>query len=183
VHFLAPGALGGLKSSFFPEGGLLAEQQSAHSATSSNRLADAGPALREWWQRPYAGYGFGTRITEPANPKNNALILDDQWLGLLLEVGLAGALAFLWLMLRTVRRLGTAARGDPTEHGWLLAGLAAAILSLGIGMITFDAFGFSQVTFLLFVMIGLSVPAIRLAETPDPRQPLAGVARRTSASA
>ena len=186
VHFLAPGALGGLKSAFFPEGGLLAEQQSAHSATSSNRLADAGPALHEWWHRPYAGYGFGTRITEPANPKNNALILDDQWIGLLLEVGLAGALAFLWLMLRTVRRLGRAARGDPTEHGWLLAGLAAGILSCGIGMITFDAFGFSQVTFLLFFMIGLSVPAIRLAQTPEPSQPrgeaLAGTGRRPSAS-
>jgi hypothetical protein len=176
VHFLAPGALGGLKSAFFPEGGLLAEQESAHSATSSNRLADAGPALREWWKRPYVGYGFGTRITEPANPKNNALILDDQWLGMLLEVGLLGTLAFLWLMLRSVRRLGRAARSDDSEHGWLLAGLAASILSLGIGMITFDAFGFTQVTFLLFVMIGLSVPALRFAkqaEQPPQRRPTA----------
>jgi polysaccharide biosynthesis protein PslJ len=169
VHFLAPGALGGLKSAFFPEGGLLAEQQSAHSATSSNRLADAGPALHEWWKHPYVGYGFGTRITEPANPKNNALILDDQWLGLLLEVGLLGTLAFVWLMLRSVRRLGRAARADDSDHGWLLAALAASILSLGIGMITFDAFGFTQVTFLLFVMIGLSVPAVRFAKAPDGR--------------
>jgi hypothetical protein len=167
VHFLAPGALGGLKSAFFPEGGLLAEQESAHSATSSNRLADAGPALREWWKHPYVGYGFGTRITEPANPKNNALILDDQWLGLLLEVGLMGTLAFMWLMLRSVRRLGRAARADDSDHGWLLAGLAASILSLGIGMITFDAFGFTQVTFLLFLMIGVSVPALRFAKQPE----------------
>jgi hypothetical protein len=170
VHFLAPGALGGLKSAFFPEGGLLAEQQSAHSATSSNRLADAGPALREWWERPYVGYGFGTRIAEPANPKNNALILDNQWLGLLLEVGLLGTIAFGWLLLRSVRRLGRAARADDSEHGWLLAALAASILSFGIGMITFDAFGFTQVTFLLFVMIGLAVPAIRLAKAPDGAQ-------------
>lgn len=166
VHFIAPGALGGLKSAFFPEGGLLAEQQSAHSATASNRLADAGPAFREWWQRPYVGYGFGTRITEPTDPKTNALILDDQWLGLLLEVGLVGALAFAWLLARCVRRLGRAARGDPSEHGWLLAALAAAIAAYAIGMITFDAFGFGQVTFLLFIMIGLSVPALRLARRP-----------------
>jgi hypothetical protein len=63
--------------------------------------------------------------------------------------------------------LGRAARADDSAHGWLLAGLAASILSLGIGMITFDAFGFTQVTFLLFLMIGVSVPALRFAKQPE----------------
>lgn len=166
VHLLAPGSLGSLKSAFFPEEGLIAQQQSAHSATSSNRLADTGPALREWWKEPYLGQGFGTRIADVGNPKNNALILDDQWLGLLLEVGLAGAIAFLWLLVRTVRRLTRASRGDPSDHGWLLTALAASITAFGIGMITFDAFGFVQVTFLLFIMIGLAVSAVRLSDGP-----------------
>ena len=163
VHLMAPGALGGLKNAFFPAGGLVAEQTSAANSTASNRLADAGPALKEWWQQPYLGGGFGTRISEPDNPKNNAHILDDQWLGLLLETGLLGTLAFGWLLARSVRRLGRAARADPSEHGWLLAGLAAAVTAYAIGMITFDAFGFIQVTLLLFIMIGLSIPAIRLS--------------------
>jgi polysaccharide biosynthesis protein PslJ len=163
IHLLAPGAIGSLKSAFLPESGLIAEQQTATSATGSNRLADAGPALREWWQRPYVGYGYGTRVTTVGDPKVNAFILDNQWLGLLLEVGLLGALAFLWLLVRSVRRLGTAARGDPTEHGWLLSGLAAAITAFGVGMITFDALAFTQVTFLLFIMIGLAIPALRFA--------------------
>jgi hypothetical protein len=167
VHLLAPGAMGSLKNAFFPDEGLIAEQQSAHSATSSNRLADAGPALSQWWDLPYLGHGFGTRITDSTNPKNNALILDDQWLGLLLEIGLAGALAVLWLFARSVRRLTVAARGDPGPHGWLLAALAAAIAAYAIGMITFDAFGFAQVTCLLFIMIGMSVPALRFARTPE----------------
>ena len=166
VHFLAPGALGGLKSAFFPEEGLIAQQTSAYSATSSNRLADAGPALREAWKQPYVGLGWGTRITEPANPKNNAIILDNMWLSLLLETGLAGVCALLWLLARSVRRLGRAARRDRTEHGWLLAALAAAIASYGIGMFTFDSLAFVQLTFLLFIMIGLAVPAIRLANGP-----------------
>jgi hypothetical protein len=169
VHFLAPGAMGGLKYAFFPEEGLIAQQQTAFSATSSNRLADVGPALQEWWQRPYFGYGFATRITDPAEPKNNALILDNQWLGYLLEVGLAGTLALVWLFGRSLRRLAIGARGDPTPHGWLLAGLAAAIAAFAIGMITFDAFACSQVTFLLFLLIGLSVPAIRLSRMPKGR--------------
>ena len=166
VHFLAPGALGGLKSAFFPEEGLIAQQSSAHSSTSSNRLADAGPALSEAWKQPYVGYGWGTRITEPANPKNNALILDNMWLSLLLETGLAGVFALLWLFGRSVRRLGRAARRDPTEHGWLLAALASSITAYGVGMFTFDSLAFVQLTFLLFMMIGLAVPAIRFANGP-----------------
>jgi polysaccharide biosynthesis protein PslJ len=167
VHFFAPGSLGSLKNAFFPEEGIVAQQTSAHSATSSNRLADTGPALREWWERPYVGHGFGTRIADSANPKNNALILDDQWLGLMIEVGLAGTIAFLWLLIRVVRRLGRASRSDPSDNGWLLAALAAAITSFGIGMITFDAFGFVQVTFLFFIMIGMAVSAVRLSGPPE----------------
>jgi len=167
VHLLAPGAMGSLKNAFLPPEGLVAEQQTAYSDTSSNRLADVGPALTEWWTRPYLGYGYGTRITDPEDPKNNALILDDQWLGQLLEVGLAGTLALIWLFGRTLRRLAMGARGDPSPHGWLLAGIAAAIAAFAIGMITFDAFAFGQVTFLLFLLIGLSVPALRFAQTPD----------------
>jgi polysaccharide biosynthesis protein PslJ len=167
VHLLAPGSMGSLKNAFLPEGGLIAEQQTAFSATSSNRLADVGPALREWWLRPYFGYGYGTRITDPADPKNNAFILDNQWLGQLLEVGLAGALALIWLFGRSFRRLAVGARRDPSPLGWLLAGIAAAIAAFAIGMITFDAFAFGQVTFLLFLLIGLSVPALRLARMPD----------------
>jgi hypothetical protein len=171
VHLMAPGALGGLKSAFFPSGGLIAEQQYAFSNTSSNRLADLGPGLKEWWKHPYVGYGWGTRITEPDDPKNNALILDNQWLGLLLDVGLVGALAILWLLVRSVSRLAAAARGDPTEHGWLLVALAAAISAFGVGMVTFDSFAFIQVTFLFFILIGLSVPAVRLAGSKEAAVP------------
>jgi hypothetical protein len=43
-----------------------------------------------------------------------------------------------------------------------LAGLAAAITAYGIGMITYDAFAFTQVTFLLFIMLGLGIAAARV---------------------
>jgi hypothetical protein len=167
IHVLAPGAIGTTKDAFFPDQGLVAQQQAAHSSTSSNRLADLGPALDEWWQRPYVGYGWGTGISDPAHPKNNALILDNQWLGALHDAGIAFVAALVWLFGRAVRRLIRAARRDGTEHGWLLTALAAAILSCAVGMFTFDAFAFYQVPFLLFALIGLSVPAVRLARQTE----------------
>ena len=61
---------------------------------------------------------------------------------------------------------GRAARVDPGPHGWLLAGLAASIAAFAVGMVTFDAFSFGQATFLAFVLIGLSVSALRFSKAP-----------------
>ena len=168
VFLLSPGVLGGLKAAFLPEGGLVAEQEAAYSEVSSNRLADVGPTLEEWAESPIFGHGYGARVADPNNPNANGLILDDQWLGLLLDAGLVGAVAFLWLFVRSYRRLAKGARATEGPDGWLLAGLAASIAAFAIGMVTFDAFSFVQATFLLFVLIGLSVPALRFARSEEP---------------
>jgi hypothetical protein len=169
VHFAAPEALGGIKSAFLPQGGLVAEQNMNAGESSSNRLADLGPSLAEWAKTPALGQGFGTRISSPFDPNVNAFILDDQWLGTLLETGAFGFLSVLWLFARAIRRTGRAARRDRSPFGWLLAALTASIMGFAVGMITFDAFAFFQVTFLCFVMIGLAVPAARLAnQTTEP---------------
>jgi O-antigen ligase/polysaccharide polymerase Wzy-like membrane protein len=173
VHVAVPGTLGSLKSSFFPSGGLIAEQQSGAGTYGSNRLADLGPALKEWKKTPHFGQGFGTRITQRSDPKWNSPILDDQWLGWLLETGWLGFVALLWLFFRSVRRLGRAARKDDSDHGWLLASLAASITAMGIGMITFDAFGFIQVAILLFIVFGVGAAAVRLAK-PEAAAPRRG---------
>jgi O-antigen ligase len=162
MPFAAPEALGGIKSAFMPQGGLIAEQTTNAGQVSSNRLADVGPALREWSSQPLFGQGYGTRITDVRDPNSNALILDNQWLATLLETGLLGLLAVLWLFGRAVHRSGRASRRDQTPFGWLPSALAAAITGFLVGMLTFDAFAFAQVTFLCFVLIGLSVPAARL---------------------
>jgi hypothetical protein len=169
VHFAAPEALGGIKSAFLPQGGLVAEQNMNAGESSSNRLADLGPSLAEWAKTPALGQGFGTRISSPFDPNVNAFILDDQWLGTLLETGAFGFLSVLWLFARAIRRTGRAARRDRSPFGWLLAALTASIMGFAVGMFTFDAFAFFQVTFLCFVMIGLAVPAARLAnQTTEP---------------
>lgn len=161
VQMAMPGTLGTLKRSFFPEGGLIAEQQGGAGTYGSGRIADLGPGFREWSKRPILGQGFGTRITNRDDPRVNAPILDNQWLGLLLETGVAGVVAILWLLIRSVRRLGRRARADDSPEGWLMAGLAAAVGAFGAGMFTYDAFSFIQVTFLLFILLGLAAPALR----------------------
>jgi O-antigen ligase len=159
VHVAIPSTLGSLKSAFFPEGGLVAEQQAAPGTYGSGRLADLGPSLEEFGETPLFGQGFGTRITEWE--RANAPILDNQWLGLLLETGAIGAFAFAWLILRSTRRLRRAARADSSPRGWLFAGLAASTSAYGVGMFTYDALAFVQVTFVFFFVLALGAAALR----------------------
>jgi polysaccharide biosynthesis protein PslJ len=168
VHVAVPGTLGSLKESFFPEEGLIAEQSQGAGTYGSGRVADLGPGLKEWKRTPYFGQGVGTRITERINPKWNAPILDDQWLGQLLETGALGFFSLIWLFRRSVRRLSKASKRADSDHGWLMAGLGAAITAFAIGMFTYDAWGFAQVGVMAFVLMGIGAAAVRLTDEPDP---------------
>jgi hypothetical protein len=54
-----------------------------------------------------------------------------------------------------VRRFGKEAKRDDSARGWLLAAVAASTAAFAVGMLTYDAFSFIQVTFLLFIMVGI----------------------------
>jgi O-antigen ligase len=167
IHLVLPGTLGALKESFSPAGGLVAEQRSDVGQSGSGRLADLGPGLDEWKQQPLVGVGFGTRVVDASDTRGaTANILDDQWLGTLIETGTLGAFGWLWFFVRAVRRFGAEARRDDSDRGWLLVSLAASVGAFGVGMATFDAFSFIQVTFLLFIFVGLG--SALLAERPTP---------------
>ncbi len=159
VHIALPGTIGSLKSSFFPEGGLIAENSENAGYRGSARLADVGPALDEFQQQPFVGKGYGTLIVEEG--RANAPILDNQWLGTLLEIGAVGVIAWLWLLCRAVRLLGRRAREDTGNLGLLAAGIAASITAFAIGMFTYDAFAFIQVTFVFFILLSFGAVLIR----------------------
>ena len=53
--------------------------------------------------------------------------------------------------------------GDGDE--WLFLGLAASILSFAIGMLTFDAFSFTQVYFVFWILLGLSAALLSVPAT------------------
>ena len=166
IHFALPGTIGSLTQAFFPSGGLVAQQESSPGASGSGRLADVGPALDQFKLQPLFGQGFGTRVVNPGAGAVPANVLDDQWLGSLLETGVAGVAAWLWFFGRAVRRFGREAKRDTSDRGWLLAALAAGIAAYAVGMLTYDAFSFIQVTFLLFFFIGLGSAVYQTVPEP-----------------
>jgi O-antigen ligase len=168
IHLMLPGTIGTIRASFFPEEGLLAQQSENAGSRGSGRVADLGPALDEFSQTPIFGQGYGTRLT--GRDKQNAQILDDQWLKTLLETGLVGAFAWFWIFGRSIRRLSRVAKEDQSEDGLLYVALAASVTAFAIGMVLFDAFAFIQVTFILFIVLALGSVALsareRSARTP-----------------
>lgn len=139
VYVAIPGMLGTLTQLFTGISG----DGSARSRTDSYSLA-----LDFIARSPLFGRGFSTFLPEYR-------ILDNQYLGLLIEVGIVGVLAVLALFLvafasaRTVRRTST----DPATRSLaqaLIAMVAAGVFSFA----TFDAFGFPQVASLVFLGIG-----------------------------
>jgi hypothetical protein len=158
THFALPGTLGSLRYSFFPEGGLIQQQRHpGANCDSGGRIADIGPTVAEVKKKPFFGYGFGTRVV--TGPEQNACVLDNQWLGTFYELGIVGALAWLFLFLAVLRRLGGSSKEDDTARGWLLVAVTASVTAYAAGMATYDALGFIQVTFLLFIILGLGAAA------------------------
>jgi hypothetical protein len=168
IHFALPGTLGTLRSSFFPKGGLIAQQNNA--AVGSGRLATFGPALHyELSPDPLLGEGFGTRVTQPDEIVRvpNGPILDDQWLGILLETGIIGFSLLAFVIIRFITVAGrTAKRELSSPRGQLLAATVASVTAFAVGMWTFDAFSFIQVTFLFFFFLGLGAAALRVRDAP-----------------
>jgi hypothetical protein len=170
LHIALPGTIGSLRASFFPKGGLIQEQR---GYKDQGRVGDIGPTFHEISSEPLFGEGFGTRLVfwRQVNgifTKPNARILDDQWLATLLETGVVGAFAWLWLFVRSIRRLTRAAKTEDGPRAWLMAALLASITAYAVGMLTYDAFSFIQVTFFLYILLGfacgLLAPVARRAE-------------------
>ena len=170
IKLVLPGTLGAIKQSFLPAGGLVAEQQSMPGESGSGRLADIGPALQEWKQKPLLGAGLRHARRRTPGPRIRANILDNEWLGTLIEVGALGFFGWLWFFARVVRRFGKEAKEDDSDRGWLLVSIAASVAAFAVGMFTFDAFSFIQVTFLMFVLVGLGAALVGQRPTPLARR-------------
>jgi O-antigen ligase len=181
VHILLPGTLGALKQSFMPAGGLVAEQKASPNSVGSGRLADVGPGIDLWKQSPLFGEGYGTQTVDLSDPNSQTRIFDDQWLGTLTGTGIFGTAAWLWFFARAIRRFGAEAKEDQSDRGWLLASIAAGVGAYAVGMLTFDAFSFIQVTFMLFMLVALG--SALLAEPPTPLRVRARFSRRFAGAA
>jgi hypothetical protein len=162
INFIMPGTLGSLRASLQPEAAIKQQEQNPDSQESAGRVADLGPSFAQFREKPVLGYGVGTRIV--SGDTANARILDDQWLDTLLDTGLVGTIGLAWLLGRFVRQLSVASL-RAGKDGVLLAALGAAVFSSIVSMFTYDALGFTQVTVVLFVLLGIG-SALVLAPEP-----------------
>ena len=168
VHFALPGTIGGFKEAFMPKGGLVAQQSRFQPGwnpqLAGGRIRLIKPMLTEASGKPFFGEGYGTRISGFNEPDRNAPILDNQWLNNVLDIGFIGLGAWVWLFTGAVRALSRASRTAVShDDGWLFASLAASVAGFAVGMFTFDAFGFTQVTFIFWVLLALSAALLDIS--------------------
>jgi polysaccharide biosynthesis protein PslJ len=174
VHFLAPGTLGGLYKSIFPEEGLVSDLSGRAGQSGSGRLADLDPGLRIWSDSPLVGKGIGSQNIEKEDPTQvspgqtpTEIIFDDQYLNSLVTTGALGLAAVVWVVWGTVAKLSRAARrrfGQPSD---LLVACSVAAAGFAASMFLFDAFYFVQSTLLFFIIAAVGFRA-RTLSRPDP---------------
>ena len=150
MYIAVPGMLGTVRNLF--------ESISADSSTTSR--TDSYGLVGIFVERsPWFGRGFGTFLPEYR-------ILDNQYLGILIELGLVGLAAFGAVMVTAIvvsvrgRRASTELL--PRQLG---AALAAAMLSGTVMTGFFDSFSFPMAAGTLFLVAGLAGAYWRLART------------------
>jgi O-antigen ligase len=130
----------------------------------SGRTDDYAVVGRYIDQRPWLGRGLGSFVPSSVRP-----ILDNQWLGSLIETGLIGVLALAGLFVvafSLAKRTGRWAvrREDRSLGHALSAGVFSAALTSG----TFDSLGFQGFGAVTFVLLGASARLWQLAGSPSP---------------
>jgi O-antigen ligase len=111
-------------------------------------------------QHPWLGHGFQTFFPQ------TYFFTDDQYLLSLIETGVIGVLALLglfatgWFTARSARRMST----DPQIRD-LAQCLAAALAASAVSFATFDAFSFSIISGLTFILLGCIGAVWRLTRT------------------
>lgn len=176
VHVLSPGSLGSVEHTFFPQSGYLAQDSGTYTGIGgvqiqATRTSRWGPSMHQYGEHnPFLGEGYGTRVTGLRNNgvQANAQYLDDQWLGTLLDTGALGVAGWLWLFVRVLRRLVRRAKLERrSREGWLPVALAASIASFAVSMATYDAFSFTQATFVAVTLVTCASILLMLPPTVD----------------
>lgn len=153
LYVSVPGILGTLTGLFTG----LSDDGSARSRTDSYSLA-----FDFVGRAPVLGRGFATFLP-------SYRILDNQYLGLLIETGLLGLAALLGLFAASLGAARSARRHATTQQDRSLGLTLVASTAAGVaGFATFDAFGFPMVPGLLFLLVGLSGAAARLVVAGGP---------------
>lgn len=163
VRAFQPGLLGTLRSLFRN----LENDPSIEGRT--NDYAVVAPLIEA---RPWFGRGPGTYSP------SNYVLLDNQWLNILITNGVVGVAAFLLLVVTAVvlaARVGRWAARDSDRN--LGRALTASIVAGAVISLTFDSLSFSTFAVTFFVLLGAAAALWRLTGGPRPgdRVPPPGV--------
>jgi polysaccharide biosynthesis protein PslJ len=164
LHFAFTGAIGTLLERLSP-GYLLATE----TGNDAGRVADYPRIVGYFWQRPLLGLGFGS--FDPFK----YFWVDNEYLVMLVEVGLLGISAFLAFFISAFRMLFRAGEVPIEGVGGLAVSLSASVAVFAVTSFTYDSFGFPQPFNLFFILValgtvlgaGLREPG--WAEVPDAR--------------
>jgi polysaccharide biosynthesis protein PslJ len=164
VSLLRPKAFETMFLSFLDPESLIASQYTSPGWAGQGRLADLGPAMQIVAQRPFFGTGLGSRIVVGDNA--NSFILDNQWLGNLMDLGMVGTVALVVFMVVPVVKLVRYAFTRAVEPRFADLALAIAVSTVGymVSMYFFDAFSFIQSFYVLSLL--WAAGAWLLSETP-----------------
>ena len=148
MKLAVPGLLGTIKSLFLNSG---------TDDSVAGRTQDYGEIGRLLEGHLLAGRGLGTFRPE------SYFILDNQYIGSLMETGLIGLIVLIALLFTAVSTAGAAKRVAMTrQHAELGRVLMASLLGLIVAFGTYDALGFEMTAGLTFFMMGLAGAAYRI---------------------
>jgi hypothetical protein len=155
VHVLAPGALGSLTTQLSPNRlvGVLSTQ---------DRASDFDGTRPDYTSHVLLGRGF-----QSYDPHKYS-ILDNQYLGLILGVGLLGMAAYLAVMIATGAMAHAGVRSGDPIRGPVALGAAAATAVMIVSTGLFDLLSYPHVPYLFFFIGGVIVACARPARRPAP---------------
>jgi hypothetical protein len=159
IHAMAPEALGGvgkqLTNNFF------------NSGTTVGRTSDYEQVKPEVATYPLTGRGYGSITPERSDTYR---ILDNQYLGQLVQVGYVGLAAYVLLILAAFALAHAVIKRAPTpDRRDLGVAAAAGFATFGVGSALFDILSFWQSPSMFFFIAGLcSVAASKPAPAYAP---------------
>jgi O-antigen ligase len=89
--------------------------------------------------------------------------VDNQYLKVMVELGLLGLFGLLLLFFGWIKEIWHAAgKANPRDRDLLVA-VSAACIAYMVTLATYDSFGFAQVTYLFFIIAGLGASLARIS--------------------
>lgn len=149
---------------------LIASQSQSVGMRGQGRLADIGPAMQQLAEQPWFGTGLGSRVV--VGESANAQILDNQWLGTLLETGIFGTIGVVALLVYPVIRLVHFAftSAAPPNRVFLAFAIASSALGYAVAAYFYDAFAFMQALLLLCMLLAVGAWAMTHGAEDWPKQ-------------